>query len=87
MGEDRDEQIRKRAYRLWEEAGRPEGQHDAHWTQAAGEAGSGDGGGRGQDDDKASVDQLTPAEAAVTVTTAAPPRSGSDPEAKSRKPL
>lgn len=84
MGEDREEQIRKRAYRLWEEAGRPEGHHDAHWTQAAGEA---DGGGRGQDDDKASVDQLTPAEATVAVTTAPPPRAGSDPEAKGRKPL
>jgi hypothetical protein len=26
--------IRARAYRLWEEAGRPEGQHESHWNTA-----------------------------------------------------
>lgn len=26
--------IRERAYAIWEEQGRPEGSHDAHWHQA-----------------------------------------------------
>ncbi|MBP2449397.1 DUF2934 domain-containing protein [Rhizobium leguminosarum] len=30
----REEQIRKRAYSLWEKGGRPEGQHRHHWTLA-----------------------------------------------------
>jgi hypothetical protein len=32
---DRDERIRQRAYRLWEEAGRPEGRAEDHWQRAA----------------------------------------------------
>jgi hypothetical protein len=32
---DRDERIRQRAYRLWEEAGRPEGAAQDHWDRAA----------------------------------------------------
>ncbi len=31
----REERIRAKAHELWEEAGRPEGQHDAHWMKAA----------------------------------------------------
>ena len=34
MDGDKDEQIRKRAYQIWEDEGRPEGSHDSHWTQA-----------------------------------------------------
>ncbi|UWU32660.1 DUF2934 domain-containing protein (plasmid) [Rhizobium sp. WSM1274] len=30
----RDEEIRKRAYSLWEKEGRPEGKHGRHWTLA-----------------------------------------------------
>lgn len=30
----RDEEIRKRAYSLWEKEGRPEGKHRHHWTLA-----------------------------------------------------
>ncbi|MGV4791698.1 DUF2934 domain-containing protein [Rhizobium sp. F40D2] len=30
----REEEIRKRAYSLWEKEGRPEGQHRHHWTLA-----------------------------------------------------
>lgn len=37
MTEDRDERIRHRAYRIWEEAGRPEGREDEHWHRAASE--------------------------------------------------
>ncbi|HSN13501.1 MAG TPA: DUF2934 domain-containing protein [Anaeromyxobacteraceae bacterium] len=28
------EQIAARAYEIWEEAGCPDGQHEAHWLQA-----------------------------------------------------
>jgi hypothetical protein len=34
-GEEREERIRTRAYQLWEAAGRPEGQQQAHWEQAS----------------------------------------------------
>ncbi|NRP21886.1 hypothetical protein LPJGGPFB_05145 [Ensifer adhaerens] len=45
---DRDEMIRRRAYALWEIAGRPDGQEKEHWEQAVremapGEAGDADG--------------------------------------------
>jgi hypothetical protein len=43
----RDEQIRSRAYKMWEREGRPQGRHEHHWHQAvrevddeSGEAGS-----------------------------------------------
>jgi len=29
-----EEQVRKRAYELWEQAGRPEGRNDEFWNQA-----------------------------------------------------
>ena len=34
MEQDREEQIRRRAYEIWEGGGRPEGSHEAHWQQA-----------------------------------------------------
>jgi hypothetical protein len=34
---DRDHWIAKRAYYLWEEAGRPEGKSEEHWAKAAAE--------------------------------------------------
>ncbi|SFB50867.1 Protein of unknown function [Rhizobium sp. NFR07] len=44
---DREGWITKRAYELWEEAGRPDGYHEEHWVQAtkeweAGKAGAGE---------------------------------------------
>ncbi|KQY77013.1 hypothetical protein ASD52_23785 [Ensifer sp. Root142] len=36
---DRDEIIRRRAYAIWENEGRPEGQERRHWEQAAREIG------------------------------------------------
>lgn len=36
---DREHRIRERAYRIWEEEGRPEGRHERHWHQASQEAG------------------------------------------------
>lgn len=32
---DREERVRKRAYRLWEEGGRREGEAEEHWHRAA----------------------------------------------------
>lgn len=40
MSGSRDEQIRARAYRIWEEEGRPHGVHDDHWRRAEQEIGS-----------------------------------------------
>lgn len=34
MAQDRDEQIRQRAYTLWEEGGRQHGRDLLHWDQA-----------------------------------------------------
>lgn len=47
MSLEREDWITKRAYQLWEEAGRPEGYHEEHWTRAteeweAGKAGKPD---------------------------------------------
>ena len=33
-GRDDKQQIRERAYELWEREGRPHGRHMDHWTQA-----------------------------------------------------
>lgn len=38
----REEQIRERAYRIWEMEGRPDGDHERHWQQAAEELGAGE---------------------------------------------
>jgi hypothetical protein len=32
--DDREELIGRRAYAIWENEGRPEGQHERHWEQA-----------------------------------------------------
>ncbi len=34
MTNEREERIRKRAYDIWEQEGRVEGKHEAHWQQA-----------------------------------------------------
>ena len=31
---DRDQQLRDRAYKIWEDEGRPEGSHEDHWQRA-----------------------------------------------------
>jgi len=41
--QNKDEQIRQRAYQIWEHEGRPEGGHERHWHQASEEIGP-DGG-------------------------------------------
>ncbi|WP_085027089.1 DUF2934 domain-containing protein [Ensifer aridi] len=35
MDTNREELIRRRAYAIWEQEGRPEGQHERHWEQAS----------------------------------------------------
>jgi hypothetical protein len=37
MAITKDEQIRQRAYQIWEEEGRPEGRHLEHWQRASDE--------------------------------------------------
>lgn len=37
MPDSREEWITKRAYDLWEQAGRPDGQDHEHWAQASAE--------------------------------------------------
>ena len=34
MTDEREEAIRRRAYAIWNESGRPVGQHLRHWPQA-----------------------------------------------------
>ncbi|PLU57684.1 hypothetical protein BMJ22_33635 [Sinorhizobium medicae] len=41
VGDQREELIRRRAYVIWEQEGRPDGQHERHWEQAAPASGSG----------------------------------------------
>ncbi len=41
--DDRQERIRQRAFELWEQAGRPEGDHEKHWHQAVREIEAEDG--------------------------------------------
>ena len=47
MESEQDRKIRERAYELWEQGGRREGQSHEHWSQAEAEhaGGSGDAGG------------------------------------------
>jgi len=61
MVDDREEQRRQKAYALWEEEGRPEGRHDAHWHQADDEAGDGAHDSSGADE-SASLDDGDPAD-------------------------
>lgn len=90
--------IRKRAYALWEQEGRPEGRDQHHWEQASGEFQAGGGAGTSRErstgetrlSGNASVDQLTPAEATIATmrdSAANASRQASEPEAKTRKPL
>jgi hypothetical protein len=41
MGDDREAQIRRRAYEIWEQEGRPHGEDLAHWIKALEEIESG----------------------------------------------
>ena len=52
--DDLQQAIRKRAFYIWLEEGRPDGRHEEHWRQAEKEI-TGERGGRG--------DEITPDEA------------------------
>lgn len=39
MADEREDRVRERAYRLWEQEGRPHGRHADHWHQASQEVG------------------------------------------------
>lgn len=41
MNDDRDEQIRQRAYKIWQDEGEPHGREQDHWAQAEQEIGGG----------------------------------------------
>jgi hypothetical protein len=43
MGTDREEWISKRAYELWEQSGRPDGQDAEQWAEASAEWDAGQG--------------------------------------------
>ena len=82
MIDQREDQIRQRAYELWEQEGRPEGREYAHWDEAArqigglgqpvgagpSEAGVPFEGDGSMPSGNPSVDQLTPSQASAAVT-------------------
>jgi len=39
MNDDRNQQIRDRAYKIWQDAGEPHGRDQEHWDQASSEIG------------------------------------------------
>ncbi|WP_108004856.1 DUF2934 domain-containing protein [Mycoplana dimorpha] len=39
MIDEREDEIRRRAYSIWESEGRPNDQHERHWKQATEEMG------------------------------------------------
>lgn len=39
MSEDRSNEVRERAYRIWQDEGEPHGRDAEHWAQAEGELG------------------------------------------------
>lgn len=72
---DHDEQVRQAAYRIWQEAGEPEGEDEAHWHQAereiagqaSGETTTSEGAAPAEDTAAAPADvPLPPDESALT---------------------
>lgn len=57
MEHDREEQIRKRAYEIWEREGRKEGSHEDHWEQAERELSDEQTGGAGGSGERAGGEQ------------------------------
>lgn len=56
---DTDEAVRKRAYEIWERAGRPSGREHEHWAEAAREIEGGGGGGAAGSGDGGMAEQKT----------------------------
>ena len=96
---NREEQIRARAYELWEQAGRPEGREGEHWEQACREIISDEEGEDpvamdaapvGRDSPRtssANIDKQTPARANAASARRRVKSRGADPEGQSRRPL
>lgn len=42
MADEREQKIRERAYKIWQDEGQPEGREHDHWSRAEQEHGSGD---------------------------------------------
>ena len=60
---DKHERIRQRAFEIWEQAGRPEGEHERHWHQATREIEAEDAAvGDSQTYDEASVAERPPSD-------------------------
>jgi len=72
MDWNREEEIRKRALRIWEGEGKPEGKDAQHWAQAEQELDAASG-GRG-----AAGNETGFAEGSKTERTAEDPKSGKD---------
>lgn len=107
MIDQREDQIRQRAYEMWEQEGCPEGREHAHWDEAARQIGAASNGespspklseasrpseaGGSIPSGNPTIDQLTPSQATSAVTGARAggknASSGSEAEAKTRKPL
>ena len=77
MNGKRDEQIRSRAYAIWEREGRPHGRQEHHWHQAIREVDEGSG-------DQAATPPETPAASAPLVKTAARAKRTSTPKAEAK---
>ena len=72
MNGKRDEQIRSRAYAIWEREGRPHGRQEHHWHQAIREVDAGSG------------DPETPAASAPVGKTAARAKPSAAPKAPAK---
>jgi hypothetical protein len=70
MDHDREERIRQRAHKMWEDDGRPEGREGEHWDRAMREIdGNSGGGGNGQAQRDAGNQTLREASASSGVAT------------------
>lgn len=99
MHQGDDEDIRRKAYEIWEKEGRPEGRHDEHWRRAretfaddrkaSGAAGrmASDGTPDVSADDLHDQDKaMIPENAAQTLTQTAQPEPGSAPTPPAKRP-
>lgn len=79
MNGKRDEQIRSRAYAIWEREGRPHGRQEHHWHQAIREVDAGSG-----DPEAPAASQETPAASAPVGKTAARTKAPATPKAPAK---
>ena len=73
---DREQKIRERAHGIWEEQGRPEGQHHDHWAQAEAEIDAAGNEGLPTPDEVSAIDvapELQPPPTAIETPAATKP--------------